>query len=203
MTLEAALTKIKTFWNSNDLLPFGKSDNSHHLDRLKTEFGVVIPDMVHDYIKSFTPSKDFYFDTVGNPMCVYGINNLKYKQDGYSYNPVKKEAIENWEKSFFIFADEGADPVIIDLNAIEDGIQKLIHGTGNWNNGEIVADTFGQFILCSAAQHHALNNFGDDPIIDDERGFNLTDKAAKWYFKNMKIWASNYYDEWCSVFDNC
>lgn len=121
--------------------------------------------MVHDYIKSFAPSKDFFFDTVGNPMCVYGINNLKYKQDGYSYNPVKKEAIENWKKSFFIFADEGADPVIIDLNAIEDGIQKLIHGTGNWNNGEIVADTFGQFILCSAAQHHALNNVGTTQLL--------------------------------------
>lgn len=202
MTLETALTEIKKFWRADEPLPFGQSNNIQHIDRLETEFGGIIPDIVKDYVSNFAPAKDFYFDTVGNPMRVYGIDNLKYIQEGYNYNPVEKEAIEDWKKHFFIFADEGADPVIIDFNEIKNGIKKLIHGTGSWDNGEVVADTFGQFLLCCAAQHYALNNFGDDPIIDDEKGFNLTENAAKWYFGNMKNWAGNYYDEWCSIFDN-
>jgi hypothetical protein len=203
MTFENALAEVKKFWINDKSFPFGQSDNSVHVDRIKTEFGVFIPDKVQDYVKNIASLKNFYFDTVGNPMCVYGINNLKYKQDGYNYNPVKKEPIENWNKNFFIFADEGADPVIIDFTEIDDGIQQLIHGTGSWDNGKIVADTFGQFLLCCAAQHHALNYFEDEPIIDDSNGFNLADNAAKWYFRNMKNWAGDYYEEWCSIFDNC
>ena len=203
MTLDAALTETNKFWPTKEHFPFGQSDNTSHLERIKTEFSVSIHGMVLDYFKSFAPEKDFYFETVGNPICVYGIDNLKYKQDGYSYDPVKREFIEDWKSSFFIFADEGADPVIIDLAKIEDGIQKLFHGTGSWDSGEIIADSFGQFLLCSAAQHHVLTSFGGDPIIDDDNGFNLKENAAKWYFKNMKNWAGSYYEAWCSIFDNC
>lgn len=135
-------------------------------------------------------------------MCVYGVDNLKHRQDGYNYNPVKNEAINGWPDSHFIIADEGSDPVIIDLAETRNGIQRLTHGAGSWDYGEILADTFGQFLLCCAAQHHAINNFEEDPFIDDEKGFNLADNAAKWYFENMKIWAGNYYDVWCSDFDN-
>lgn len=202
MTLENALIEIKRFWKEGEDFPFGKSKNNNHIDRLEKEFGATLPDSLKNYIKDFAPTKDFDFDTVGNPMCVYGIENLKFKQNGYNFNSVDNIEIENWNKGFFIFADEGADPVIIDFDNLDDGIQKLMHGTGSWDDGEIVADTFGQFLLCSAALHHALNNFEEEPIIDDEEGFNLAEEAGEWYFKNMKKWAGDYYDEWCSVFDN-
>lgn len=202
MTLENALIEIRSFWNEGEDFPFGESKNNHHIDRLEEEFSVILPDNLKNYVKDFAPAKDFYFDTVGNPMCIYGIENLKFKQNGYNFNPVKNAEIENWNKGFFLFADEGADPVIIDFDNLEEGIQKLMHGAGSWDNGEIVADTFGQFLLCSAALHHALNSFEEESIIDDEDGFNLADEAAEWYFKNMKKWAGDYYDEWCSVFDN-
>lgn len=203
MKLEIALDHIKKFWINDKIFPFGQSNNSNHIERLQTELGILIPDIVQDYIQNYAPSQDFWFDTFGNPMRVYGIDNLKYKQLGYNYNPVKNEIIEGWKNSFFIFADEGADPFIIDFNEIGDGIKRLISGVGSWDNGEVIADTFGQFLLCSAAQHHAFNSFEDDPVIDNDKGFNLADNAAKWYFKNMKNWAGDYYKEWCSVFDNC
>ena len=202
MTLEAAISEIKSFWNKDEPFPFGRSDNRDHIDRLNAEFGVAIPTGLQDYVKNFVPLEDFYFDTVGNPMRIYGIDNLRYKQEGYNYNPVMKAVIEDWKNSLFIFADEGADPVIIDFDNLDDGIQKLVHGSGNWDHGETIADTFGQFLLCSAAQHHALNNFEEDPIIDDSNGFNLADDAATWYFKNMKNWAGKYYQAWCAVFVN-
>lgn len=202
MTLEDALIEIKSFWQEGEDFPFGESKNNNHIDRLEKEFDATLPDSLKNYIRDFAPAKDFDFDTVGNPMCVYGIENLKFKQNGYNFNSVDNIEIEGWNQGFFIFADEGADPVIIDFDNLDDGIQKLMHGAGSWNDGEIVADTFGQFLLCSAALHHALNNFEEDPIIDDEDGFNLAEEAAEWYFKNMEKWAGVYYDEWCSVFDN-
>ncbi|MDQ1163919.1 SMI1/KNR4 family protein [Flavobacterium sp. SORGH_AS_0622] len=202
MNLETAILEIKKFWNNDDDFPFGESQNKSHIHRLENEFKITLPHNLKDYISNFAPLKDFYFSTVGNPMCIYGVENLKYKQDGYNYNSIKNTEIGDWNKNFFIFADEGADPVIVDFEDLENGIQKLMHGAGNWETGTTAADTLGQFLLCSAALHHALSNFEDESIIDDENGFNLADNAAKWYFKNMRNWAGKYYDEWCSVFDN-
>lgn len=202
MQIESALITIQNFWDSKTPFPFQQSDNSLHLERIKAEFNHPLPQMVQEYVGQYAPAERFSFDTVGNPMDVYAINRLKFQQDGYNYNPVKKETIEGWKSDYFIFADEGADPVIIDLRHPENGIQLLVHGSGSWDYGDSIADSFGQFLLCCAARHHALNNFEEDPIVDDEKGFNLADKAAEWYFKNMKKWAGEYYENWCSVFDN-
>jgi len=202
MNLEIAILEIKKFWNTDEEFSLGESKNQNHVARLESEFNAVIPDSLKEYINNFTPINDFYFTTVGNPICVYGVNNLKFQQDGYNFNSVKNIKIDDWNEGFFIFADEGADPIVIDLNHPENGIQKLMHGTGSWDYGQTIADSIGQFLLCSAALHHALVNFEDEPIVDDENGFNLAENAAKWYFKNMKNWAGNYYPKWCSIFDN-
>jgi|SRR5690606_1089344 len=53
MTIERALAEIKKFWKGDEPFPFGLSDNTHHLDRLKTEFAVTIPDIVEDYVKKY------------------------------------------------------------------------------------------------------------------------------------------------------
>jgi hypothetical protein len=202
MTLETALAEIKEFWPKEEPFPFGQSDNTPHLERLQTEFGIPFPQSVQEYVTRYAPATDFYFDTVGNPMCVYGVDNLKLEQDGYHYNSVKKEVISGWPAAYFMIGDEGADPVLVDLANPEAGVQRLSHGAGKWDVGEILGATLGQFLLCAAAQHHALNNFEEDPIVDDERGFCLAPNAAAWYFKNMKVWAGNCYPEWCSGFDN-
>lgn len=115
MQIESALITIQNFWDSKTPFPFQQSDNSLHLERIKAEFNHPLPQMVQEYVGQYAPAERFSFDTVGNPMDVYAINRLKFQQDGYNYNPVKKETIEGWKSDYFIFADEGADPVIIDL----------------------------------------------------------------------------------------
>lgn len=98
-----------------------------------------------------------------------------------------KEAIEGWADEWFIIADIGADPIIYNLKSGRGEIQQLVHGAGNWDNGEVVADSIGQFILCSAALQHALLAFEEDPILDDGKGFFLDPEASQWFFSYMKI----------------
>jgi hypothetical protein len=53
--------------------------------------------------------------------------------------------------------------VLLDLDQPELGIQKLWHGEGDWKAGATVAD-LGQFLLGSAAWHHALTVGGPEPL---------------------------------------
>ncbi|MBB5638148.1 hypothetical protein HDE68_004074 [Pedobacter cryoconitis] len=203
MTIKEAIQEIRKFWNTEEEpFLFGESDNSAHIDRIEKEFGVTLPEELRNYIANYAPAEGFYFVSVGNPLYIYGVDNLKYKQDGYNYNSLTKSDIEDWNRNSFIFGDEGADPLIVNLENIETGIERLEHGAGSWDYGDKLADNFARFLLCAAAQHHALTNFEEDPIIDDENGFNLTEDAAKWYFPKMKNWAGEYYEVWCAPLDN-
>lgn len=202
MTIEVAIAEIKKFWNDEEELPFGLSDHTGHVDRLEKEFGRALPEDLKEYVSSFAPSEDFYFLTAGNPTVVYGIDHLKYVQEGYNYDSMAKSVLEDWDKGNFIFGDEGADPILVNMDAPEHGILRLEHGAGNWDYGDVVADNFAQFLLCSAALHHALSNFEEEGIVDDDNGFCLAKNAAKWYFPKMKEWAGDHYEIWCGVFDN-
>jgi hypothetical protein len=91
---------------------------------------------------------------------------------------------------------------LLDLDDPEMDVQKLWHGEGDWETGSMVADSLGQFLLCSAALHHAFTAFEEERIIDDARGFNLAPQAAAWLFPRMKTWVGPHYGAWCSVFDN-
>lgn len=200
MNIKQSLTRISVFLN---IEPISKiKDNQQEVERISQEFDRKLPNELEEYIQIFAPSNDFYFDTVGNPMRLYGIPNLKKLQEGYNYNSRQQKPINGWADNLFMLADQGADPVVIDLDSNQMEIQRLIHGAGNWDSGEVIADNIGQFLLCSAALHHAVNGFEEDVIIDDEHGFCLAPRAAEWYFTNMKKWAGDYYQEWCTDFDN-
>lgn len=203
MKIEDYLAEIKTFWNPKEDFPFGVEKNNDLVSKLENEFSRNFPESLKDYLFNFAPKERFYFNSVGNPIEIYGVNQLKFRQDGYNYNSVTNQEIEDWNSNYFILADEGADPIIIDLEEDSGTVCRFLHGQGDWETGETLADNIGQFLLCSALQHHALTNFTeDDPIIDDENGFNLIAESAQWYFPKMKKWAGNYYEEWCSIFDN-
>ncbi len=135
-------------------------------------------------------------------MRLYSTDNLKKTQDGYNYNSISKAKIDGWPDYYFMIADEGADPVVIDLKNESTSVLRLTHGAGSWEYGDIIANSIGQFLLCCAAKHHALNNFEEEVITDDENGFCLAPNAANWYFKHMQKWAGTYYNHWCSIFDN-
>lgn len=199
MEIKRAIEIIEKFSITKKALPI--NNNDQELIRISQEFNNISADL-KDYIQYYAPQKDIFYETGSNPLKLYGLKNLTRKQDGYNYNPVTKKNIENWNKDWFLIADEGADPIIIDLNSNKDEIIKLMHGVGNWECGVVIADSIGQFILCATALDFALTNFEDEAIIDDGNSFCLAKNASEWYFKNMKEWAREYYEEWCSIFDN-
>ncbi|MFL0088078.1 SMI1/KNR4 family protein [Tenacibaculum maritimum] len=199
--MKKTLKWIADFLNI-DLLSEEK-DQYFEVERIKEEFSQELPEELRVYIQYVAPLNDFYFDTVGNPMRLYSIQNLKKMQDGYNYNTVQQKPIEGWPENYFIIADEGGDPVVIDLESGTTKMKQLIHGSESWAYGTTIAGSIEQFLLCNSALHYTLNEFEEEVIIDDENGFCLAPKAAEWYFKNMKVWAGSYYEQWCTIFDNC
>ena len=199
MTFDEAFAEIRQFWPGGAPFAFGHGAAA---GRLAAEFGRELPTELVTYLDTVAPAEEVGFSTVGNPFYLYGLNRLGVRQPGYNWNPVTNALITDWPAGFFLLGDEGADPVLLDLDQPGLGIQKQMHGAGDWNTGETVADTIGQFLLCSAALHHALKAFEQEPIVDDERGFNLAPQAAAWLFPRMKTWAGPYYPAWCSTFDN-
>jgi hypothetical protein len=199
MTLETAFAEIQQFWPGGLPFAFGRGGAAA---RLSAEFGRPLPPDLVAYLDAVAPAEEVEFATVGNPLQLYGLARLGPQQPGYSFNPVTQEPLPYWNTAFFLLADEGADPVVLDLGQPAAGIRKLLHGAGSWDEGDTVADTLGQFLLCSAALHHALTAFEDEPFVDDERGFNLAPQAAAWLFPRLKAWAGPHYGAWSGVFDN-
>ena len=199
MTFDEAFAKIRQFWPGGTPFAFGHCGVA---GRLAAEFGRELPADLVTYLDTVAPAEEVDFRTVGNPFYLYGPDRLSAHQPGYSWDTVLNAPVDDWPAGFFLLGDEGEDPVLLDLDHPERGIQKLWHGQGDWETGDTVADTIGQFLLCSAALHHALTAFEADHIIDDERGFNLAPQAAAWLFPRMKTWAGPYYQAWCSAFDN-
>lgn len=199
MTFAEAFAEIRGFWPDKAPFAFGHGAVA---GRLAAEFGRELPAELVSYLDTVAPAEEVDFRTVGNPLYLYGLDRLGVHQDGYNWNSLTNTAIEGWPAGLFLLCDEGADPVVLDLDQPELGIQKRWHGAGNWDTGETMADTIAQFLLCSAALHHALTAFEEDVIVDDEHGFNLAPQAAAWLFPRMKSWAGPHYGAWCSVFDN-
>jgi hypothetical protein len=202
MTLNDSLNLISTFYKKDILL--GKSGDTDKALSLEMEKGIALPSELKDYIDNVAPLSGLYFDSVGNPIEIYSRTRLSWVMDGYNFNPVTKEPIHSWNGSWFIIADEGADPVIVNLDekTNHSSVYKAMHGAGAWDFHPI-ADSIGQFLVCSAAIDHALNGFDlEEVIIDDENGFNLANQPAEWLFPFIQRYAPKYYDEWVSVFDN-
>ena len=199
MTLETAFAEIQQFWPGGLPFAFGRGGAA---GRLSAEFGRPLPPDLVMYLNAVAPTQEVEFATVGNPLQLYGLGRLGPQQPSYSFNPVTQKPLPDWNPAFFLLADEGADPVMLDLDQPAAGIQKLLHGAGSWETGDTVADTLGQFLLCSAALHHALTAFEDEPLVEDARGFNLAPQAAAWLLPRLKTWAGPHYGAWSVVFDN-
>jgi len=204
MKLSATLDEIRQFW-TEPLFPFGGGDGgAARLAVLEREFGRAFPADVRETIGTVLAPAGFSFETVGNPCDVYGYEALARQVPGYNVHAVSGAPLDDWSDHWLLIGDEGGDPIIVDLaHAGEDTpVLKAMHGAGKWDFGPI-ADSPGQFLLLAAALHHALMMLPlDERIIDDARGFNLGEPAAKWLFPRVRRWAPNYYDDWVSVFDN-
>lgn len=198
MTVETAFVEIQQFWPAGLPFAFGRGRAAA---QLSAEFGHPFPPALVTHLDTVAPAEDVELATVGNPSQLYGLARLGPQQPGYSCNYVTQTPLPDCPP-FFLLADEGADPVVLDLGQPAAGIQKLLHGAGSWAEGDPVADTLGQFWLGSAARHHTLHAFETEPISADAQGFRLAPPVAAWLFPRLKTWAGAYYAAWCADFDN-
>lgn len=204
-TLEQALGLIKSFASqelANALT--GTTGGASKLSQLEAEGSITFPAELRAYLTSVAPSKALYFTMVGNPIELWPLERISWHLPGYNFNPVENQPIEDWDANWFLIADEGADPIIVNLS--EQGefspVYRAMHGAGRWDF-EPIADSIGQFLLSASAMHHALDEMDiDEPFEDDDLGFNLCQEVADWLFPYIRQHAADYEDEWISVFDN-
>jgi hypothetical protein len=203
MQLQQALGLIQEFWQE-PVWPFQPAPTAEaELARLQQEFPAPLPPALVEYLRQAAPMTWVSFAAVGNPIDVYGFEQLGLQQDGYNFNSVTQQSLTDWPDHWFMIANEGGDPIVVDLQAADGAVIRFEHGAGSWEDRAVLADSIGQFLLCAAAIQHALLHLGgDDPITDDENGFQLVPSAAAWLFPRMREWAGPYYNEWCAPFDN-
>lgn len=199
MNFDEAIILIKSFWNE-PLFPFN-SNNLEEIPRLEKEFGFEFPVELRTYLASYTPDFDFPFETVGNPIYLYQPKNISPRLDGYNWNSVTSEKIDDWLPTWILVGDEGADPIIVDVTVCS--VFQAPHGTGTWGFS-LVSHSIPLYMVLISAQHHALTGFGKkkDAIIDDEKGFKLMEPAADWYFPFLKKLIPDLYYHWTKSFDN-
>lgn len=110
-----------------------------------------LPQHYLDFLRFYSPLRvwielsDEDFSAV---IHLYGAQELIKNQEGYAYNPVRQEKIEDWPTNLLVIADIGNDPICIDLNAIQDGDAPICfaeHGQGRWDF-QPYADSFLDFL---------------------------------------------------------
>lgn len=199
MTHSEAKNEIQTFWP--DPYPFIGCKEESEIHRIENEIGSDLPESIRTYIVEACPTNSVLLKSVGNPIDIYSSSMLGGRHLGYTHTD-DGAVLSEWLSSWFLIADEGGDPLIIDMKTKASRLVcRAMHGAGEWNFHP-EADTVGQFLLCASAVHHALTYWGRDVITDNASGFCLCDEPAKWLFPRMRDWAGVYYEDWCSVFDN-
>lgn len=196
-TFEDALAAIRSFWVGEPPFTQGSPED---LARLEREYDRPFPDPLRRYLSSHAPRAELSLQRVGNPISFWAASELTRTPLGY-HADAAGHPVSDWPADALLVADEGADPVIVDLADAAGPVLQAMHGMGEWSFSA-VADSIPQYLLLSAAMHHALTMVAD-PILDDEQGFRLADAPAQWLFPRVRGWAgSAYYEDWVSVFAN-
>jgi hypothetical protein len=108
-----------------------------------------LPSIYLDFLTRFSPVKvtienrKFY-----NHFQLFGAGELIEVQDGYSFNPVERQPLEDWPAHLVVIASHGGDPFVLDLSK-SDGkdapVDTAEHGTGEWEFSQ-VAKSFLEFL---------------------------------------------------------
>lgn len=110
-TNAAIMTEIENKWKLSD----------YYLEYLRTH-----PD--NQYIESEDQET---FEEI--EICIFGANALIKGQEGYSYNPVEKTIIEDWNANLIVIAHSNADPYCIDISKPNSPVLHAMHGMGEWD----------------------------------------------------------------------
>lgn len=118
-------------------------------DILNVEKKWKLPENYLLFLKNFSPL-NVYIDSKKyfQGLNLYGASELIKRQEGYSFNPVTNQTIDEWPKNFVVIADSGADPYCIDVNNVNENdvpVYTSIHGTGEWKF-ELYAESFLKFL---------------------------------------------------------
>ncbi len=108
-----------------------------------------LPSIYLDFLTRFSPikvsikSRKFY-----NPFWLFGAGELIEAQDGYSFNPVEQQPIDDWPANLVVIASHGGGPFVLDLSK-SDGkdapVETAEHGEGVWDFSR-VAESFSEFL---------------------------------------------------------
>ncbi|MEE1125444.1 MAG: SMI1/KNR4 family protein [Acutalibacteraceae bacterium] len=95
-----------------------------------------------NYIEFLNNNKDNIYTDVGDEESdlysygddieIYGATGLIEGQLGYSYNPIQKAVIEDWNPDYIVIANCNADPYCIDISLDNSPVYYAMHGTGEW-----------------------------------------------------------------------
>ncbi len=198
MNLETALTLINQF--NHTKLSFSSHANTVKTALLQQEKGIDLPNELISYIEKVCPDKPTTFIGVGHPIELLSYNSLSWQMKGFNITDDGEE-IKNWQEAWFLIATEGGEPIIVDLSdqtAISP-VYSAMKTNAGWEFCPI-ADSIGQFLLCSAAIEHALHFPGVTEPLDED--FNLAPEIANWLFPFIMKHAAAHYDEWLAVFEN-
>lgn len=170
-------------------------------EKLEQQKHLVLPKELQTYIEQVCPDKNITIGGVGHPIEILSIEQLSWQMIGYNFDSTKKIAIENWQDNWFLIANEGGEPIIVDLAERDrlSPVYSALQTSKGWDFAPI-ADSIGQFLLSVKAIEHAMNFPGIDEALDEN--FNLAMPAAQWLFPFLKKHTANHFDEWASVFEN-
>ncbi|MCX2743794.1 SMI1/KNR4 family protein [Mangrovivirga sp. M17] len=100
-----------------------------------------------EFLKKYSPLNVYIDnDNFFQGLNLYGANDLIKRQEGYSYNPIKDEIINDWPNNFVVIAESGADPYCIDISDSQGAIYTSMHGTGEWEF-EKFSESFEDFLV--------------------------------------------------------
>jgi len=108
-----------------------------------------LPSVYLDFLTRFSPinvileTRKFY-----NGFQLFGAAELIEAQEGYSFNPVEQQPIDDWPAPLVVIASHGGEPFVLDLSK-SDGqdapVETAKHGTGAWKFSR-VAGSFCEFL---------------------------------------------------------
>jgi len=84
---------------------------------------------IAEYYKEIGPV-DLYIPGHGNDYFLPSLKSLKKYQNGYSFNQITNNRIEDWNMDWIVLADQGGDPFIFSKK--NKNILYAIHGNGSW-----------------------------------------------------------------------
>lgn len=109
-----------------------------------------LPEVYLDYLRKHAKSQyikiedeKYGYDIIEIEM--YGAEDLIKGQEGYSYNPLTNEKIEEWDENLVVIAYYEGDPFCIDISADRSPVYYAMHGMDEWDF-DIYTDSIEEFL---------------------------------------------------------